>query len=50
MLLHKDLIIPLANVVRLLTERSYTKSNVKLDGFRSWLQASYVSSHTEEFW
>ena len=31
-----------------LAERSDTKSNVKLDGFRSWLQSSYVSSHTEE--
>ena len=27
-----------------------TKSNVKLGGFRSQLQASYVSSHTEELW
>ena len=26
----------------------YTKSNVKLGGFRSQLQASFVSSHTEE--
>ena len=50
MLLHKDLIICLTNVVRLLTERSDTKSNVKLDGFQSQLQESYVSSHTEEFW
>ena len=41
--------IPLANVVRLLAERSGTKSNVKLNGFRSRLQASYVSSYTEEF-
>ena len=31
-------------------ERSDTKSNVKLGGFRSQLQASYVSGHTEEFW
>ena len=39
-----------ADVVRLLAERSDTKSNVKLGGFRSHLQASYVSSHTEELW
>ena len=38
----------LADVVRLLAERSDTKSSVKLGGFRSQLQASYVSSHTEE--
>ena len=37
-------------MVRLLTERSDTRSNVKLGGFRSQLQASYVSSHTEELW
>ena len=37
-------------MVRLLTERSNTKSNVKLGGFRSQLQASYVSSYTEELW
>ena len=37
-------------MVRLLAERSDTKSNVKLDGFRSQLQASYVCSHTEELW
>ena len=37
-------------MLRLLAERSDTKSNVKLDGFRSRLQASHVSSHTEEFW
>ena len=37
-------------MVRLLVERSDTKSNVKLDGFWSRLQASYMSSHTEEFW
>ena len=49
LLLHNTLKIPLANVVRLLAERSDTKSNVKLDGFRSWLRASYVFSHTEEF-
>ena len=35
-------------MVRLLAERSDTKSNVKLDGFRSQLQASYASGHTEE--
>ena len=34
-------------MVRLLAERSDTKSNVK---FRSQLQASYVLSHTEELW
>ena len=38
----------LADVVRLLAERYDTKSNVKLGGFRSQLQASYVSSPTEE--
>ena len=27
-----------------------TKSNVKLGWFRSQLQASYMSSHTEELW
>ena len=37
-----------SDVVRLLAERYDTKSNVKLAGFRSQLQASYVSSHTEE--
>ena len=37
-------------MVRLLAERSDTKSNVKFDGFRSGLQASYVSSHTENLW
>ena len=36
----------LADVVRLLGEQSYTKSNVKLGGFRSQLQASYVFSQT----
>ena len=35
-------------MVRLLAERSDTKSNVKLGGFRSLLEASYVSSYTEE--
>ena len=37
-------------MVHLLPERSDTKSNVKSGGFRSQLQASYVSSHTEELW
>ena len=37
-------------MVRLLAERSDTKSNVKLGGFQSQLQASYVSSHIEELW
>ena len=37
-------------MVRLLAGRSDTKSNVKLGGFRSQPQASYVSSHTEELW
>ena len=40
----------LADVVHLLGEQSHTKSNVKLGGFWSELQASYVSSHTEELW
>ena len=31
-------------------ERYDTKSNVKLSGFQSQLQASYMSSHTEELW
>ena len=39
-----------ADVVRLLAERYDTKSNVKLGGFRSQLQASCVSRHTEELW
>ena len=39
-----------ADVVRLLAERYDTKSNVKLGGFRSQLQASYVSSHIEVLW
>ena len=39
-----------ADVVRFLAEQYDTKSNVKLGGFRSKLQASYVSSHTEELW
>ena len=37
-------------MVRLWADRSDTKSNIKLDGFRSQLQASYMSSHTELFW
>ena len=37
-------------MVRLLAERFDTKSNVKLGGFRSQLQASNLSSHTEELW
>ena len=40
----------LADVVCFLAEWSDTKSNLKLGGFRSQLQASYVSSHTEELW
>ena len=39
-----------ADVVRLLAERYDTKSNVEVGGFRSQLQASNVSSHTEELW
>ena len=37
-------------MVHLLTVRSDTKSNVKLGGFQSQLQTSYMSSHTEELW
>ena len=37
-------------MVRLLAELFDTKSNVKLGGFGSQLQASYMSSHTEELW
>ena len=37
-----------ADVVRMLTERYDTKFNVKLGGFRSQLQAFYVSGHIEE--
>ena len=37
-------------MVSLFTEQSDTKSNVKLGGFRSQLQPSYVSSYTEELW
>ena len=39
-----------ADEVRLLDEWYDTKSNVKLGGFRSQLQASNASSHTEELW
>ena len=37
------------NIYIYIYERSDTKSNVELDGFRSRLQASYVSNYTEEF-
>ena len=37
-------------MVRLSAERSDSKSNVKLGGFRSQLQGSYVSNHHEELW
>ena len=37
-------------MVHLLAKWSDTKSNVKLRGFWSQLQASYVSGHTEELW
>ena len=40
---------PQAEVVRLLAERYDTKSNVMLGGFRSQLQASYLSSQ-EVLW
>ena len=39
-----------ADVVRLLAERYDIKSNIKLGGFRSQLQASNMSSHAEELW
>ena len=39
-----------ADVIRLLADRYDSKSNVKSGRFRSQIQASYVSSHTEEFW
>ena len=39
-----------ADVVCLLAERSDTKSNIKLGGFWSQFQASYVSSQMEELW
>ena len=37
-------------MIRLLAERYDSKSNVKFVSFRFQLQASYVSSHTEELW
>ena len=37
-------------MVRLMAERYDTKSIVKLDRFRSQLQAFYMYSHTEELW
>ena len=37
-------------MVHLLSEWYDTKSSVKLEGFRSQIQASYMSSHTEELW
>ena len=37
-------------MVRLLAERYETKLHVKLGGFWSELQTSYVSSYTEELW
>ena len=37
-------------MIRLLAERYDTESNVKLVGFQYQLEASYVSSHTEELW
>ena len=37
-------------MVHLLAERSGTKSNVKLSGFRFLIQAYYVSSYIEELW
>ena len=37
-----------ADVVHLLAEQYETKSNIKLGGFRSHVQASYLSSYTEE--
>ena len=33
-----------------MAKRYDTKSNVKLGGFRSQLEVSYVFSHTEELW
>ena len=39
-----------AGAVRLLAERYDTKSTVKVSRFRSQLQSSYVSSHTEVLW
>ena len=43
-------IITWTDGVRLLAERYDTKTNVKMDGFRSQLQASYMSSQTAELW
>ena len=37
-----------ADVCQLVAERYDTKANIKVGGFQSQLQASYVSSHTEE--
>ena len=39
-----------ADVIRLRAEWYDTKSNVKLGGFRSQFQVSYMSGHTEELW
>ena len=33
-----------------MAERYDTKSNLKLGGFQSQLEASYVSSHIKELW
>ena len=33
-----------------MAERYDTKSNIKLGGFQSQLEASYMTSHTEELW
>ena len=38
------------DVRRWVTERYDTKSNVKLGGFQSQLEASYVSTHAEVLW
>ena len=38
------------DICRLLAEWYDTKSNVKLGGFQSQLEVSYVYSHTEELW
>ena len=37
-------------MVELMAERYDTKSNVKLGGYESKLEAPYVSSHTEDLW
>ena len=39
-----------ADVCRLLAEWYDTKPNVKLGGFQSQLEASYVFGHNEELW